>query len=154
MARASKLRAGMIAPAFAGLITILLYAAFMATNFAAPAGGGEDRIANAFAAVAAWAALWLVLLTLLVIDVVLCERKSWREWLALLLVPIAGIAVLFATDYPSDKLCAATIAALPLVIGGYLLAGRGPAAWAGGARAVLLLLIAGLSYYPIARFAA
>ena len=75
----------------------------------------------------------------------------------MLVVPVAGIAVVFATDYPGDTLCALSVLVLPLIVGAYLtvgaLASLRAAPQPRRTRAVLMLLVAALSVYPIVRFA-
>jgi hypothetical protein len=90
---------------------------------------------------------------LLVADQFRVGRPLWTR-AAILLVPLAGIATLFATDYPADSLCRLCVVALPPIVGAWLLLGALPrlGAWAGRAQAALLLLMAGLSIYPIERF--
>jgi drug/metabolite transporter superfamily protein YnfA len=149
-----KLRAGTIAMALAGLAMLLLYLAFLAQDFATLEGPGDSAVGNAYATLAALAALWGLLLVLLVVDQI--RAKGWWRRAAILLVPIAGLATLFASDYPNNRLCVWTIVALPLIVGAYLLLGWLPpraAKWAGMAQMVMLLLMAALSIYPIERFA-
>jgi hypothetical protein len=153
MEESPKLRAGTIVMALAGLAILLLYLTFLAQDFATLEGPGDSAVGNAYATLAALAALWGLLLVLLVVDQI--RAKGWLTRGAILLVPIAGIATLFATDYPNDRLCVWAVAALPLVVAVYLLLGWLPpraAAAAGWAQAVLLLLMAALSVYPIERF--
>lgn len=150
-----KLRAGTIAVAVAALAVLLLYFAFLAQDFRTLEGPGDSAVGNAYATLAALAALWGLLLVLLLADQILAAGPAWRTRPAILLVPIAGIATLLATDYPSDRLCLWAVAALPPVVGAYLLLGwlsRRGAKPAAGAQALMLLLMAGLSVYPIERF--
>jgi hypothetical protein len=148
-----KLRAGTIVMALAGLAMLLLYLAFLAQDFATLEGPGDSAVGNAYATLAALAALWGLLLVLLVVDQI--RAKGWWRRAAILLVPIAGIATLFATDYPNNRLCVWSLAALPLIVGIYLLLGWLPpraAKWTGMAQMAMLLLMAALSIYPIERF--
>jgi uncharacterized membrane protein len=128
----------------------------MTSYFAVPPGGGESNLSYALATLAALTALWFILLVLVVIDLAR-GRNYWFEWAALVLVPVAGIGVLFATDYPGDRLCSLSIVTLPLVVGFYLFAGtlrhHRPSPAVGWARALALLLMLVLAAYPIARFA-
>lgn len=150
-----KARAGTILMAIAGLAVLLLYLIFLAQGFATLEGPGDSAVGNAYATLAALAALWGLLLVLMVADQMLATGPAWRTRPAILLIPLAGVATLFATDYPNDRLCQLAVAALPLIAGAYLLLGwlssRGAAA-AGKAQAVTLLLMAALSVYPIERF--
>jgi hypothetical protein len=148
-----RVRLGMIVAIVAGLATLLLYVGFLALTLADPEGG-ESRMANAFASLAWLAALWAMLLLLLVVDRVSASVKSWTTPLAFVLVPIAAIASLFATDYPNNRWCQLTLAALPLIVGIYLVLGRLPSLrrTAQIGKPVLLLLVAALSIYPIEKF--
>ena len=150
-----KLRTGTIVMALVGLAILLLYLAFLAQDFAALEGPGDSAVGNAYATLAALAALWGLLLILLVADQIRAKGPAWRTRPAILLVPIAGIATIFATDYPNDRLCIWAVVALPPIVGAYLLLGwlsnRG-AKLAGGTQALMLLLMAALSIYPIERF--
>jgi hypothetical protein len=103
----------------------------------------------------AFVALWALLLVLLTIDRIRAG-PSWRARFAFLMVPIAGIATLFATDYPSNRLCELAVLALPPMAGAYLLLGwlphRGGKPRTAGAQALVLLLMAALSAYPTVKF--
>ena len=148
-----KLRGGTIFMALAGVAFPILYLTFLAQDFATLQGPGDSAVGDAYATLAALAALWGLLLVLLVVDQF--RAKGWWTRTAILLVPIAGIATVFATDYPGNRLCVWTIVALPLIVAAYLLLGWLPqraAAPAGKARAIMLLLMAALSVYPIEIF--
>jgi drug/metabolite transporter superfamily protein YnfA len=148
-----KLRAGTIVMALAGLAVLVLYLTFLAKDFATLEGPGDSAVGNAYATLAALAALWGLLLVLLVVDQI--RARGWLTRPAILLVPIAGIATLFATDYPNNRLCVWAIVALAPVVGAYLMLGwlpRRASAWAGRAQALMLLPMAALSVYPIERF--
>jgi len=139
--------------ALAGLAILLLYLTFLAQDFATLEGPGDSAVGNAYATLAALAALWSLLLVLLLVDQI--RAKGWGTRPAILLVPIAGIATLFATDYPNDRLCIWAIATLPLIVAVYLMLGWMPqrsAKPAGMAQAVMLLLMAVISIHPIERF--
>jgi putative flippase GtrA len=153
MEQRQKPGAGTIAMAIAWLAALSLYFAFISQDFATLEGPGDSAVGNAYATLTALAALWALLLLLLVVDQV--RAKGWLTRSAILLVPIAGIATVFATDYPSNRLCIWAVAALPLIVLAYLALGWLPwpaTAWAGRARAVMLLLMAALSAYPIEKF--
>jgi len=154
MERGPKLQAGTIVMALAGLAILALYLTFLAQDFATLEGPGDSAVGNAYATLAALAALWGLLLVLLVVDQIRATGPAWRTRPAILLVPIAGIATVFATDYPNDRLCIWAVAALPLIVGAYLLLGWLPRekVLAGRTQAVMLLLMAALSVYPIERF--
>jgi hypothetical protein len=153
MERMPRLRAGMVAMAAAGLAALLLDAAFLAQNFATQEPG-DAAYGQAILALTTLTALWGLLLVLLVADQ-MRPGPAWRR-AAILLVPLAAIATTFATDYPANGPCRLSLVALPPVVLAYLLIGglsplRARAA-AKGARAVMLLLMAALSAYPVERF--
>jgi hypothetical protein len=148
-----RLTGGTIAMALAVVAFLLLYLIFLTQDFATLQGPGDSAVGNAYATLAALAAMWGLLLVLLVVDQI--RAKGWWTRLAIPLVPIAAIATVFATDYPSNRLCIWTIVALPLIVAAYLMLGWLPqraAAPAGKARAVMLLLMAALSIYAIEIF--
>jgi hypothetical protein len=153
MERMPKLRAGTVAMAAAAAAALLLHAAFLAQVFAPHDGVGDD-IGPALLGLATLAALWALLLVLLAVDQ-MRPGPAWRR-AALLLVPVAGIATTFATDCPNDSLCIASLVALAPIVLAYLLIGGLPGlrakAAADGARAVLLLLMAAFSAYPVEKF--
>ncbi|HEX4739409.1 MAG TPA: hypothetical protein VH331_17815 [Allosphingosinicella sp.] len=153
MERMRKLRAGTVAMPAAGLAALLLHAAFLAQDFAPHEGPGDD-IGPALLAFATLLALWALLLVLLVIDE-MRPGPAWRR-AAILLVPVAGIATSFATDVSGSALCTLSLVTLPLVVLAYLLIGGLPGLRArpaaDGARAVMLLLMAALSVYPVETF--
>lgn len=143
---------GTILMAALGAAALLLYLWFLSLDFASISGPGDSVVGQAYATLAALAWLWVLLLALVAMDRVL-GGPSWPRRAGFLLVPIAGIATLFATDYPGNRLCQLDVMALPLLIGVYLLLGRLPARHAAWAQAATLLGIAGLSVYPIMLFA-
>ena len=151
--QAPRLRLGTVVTIVAGLATLLLYVGFLALTLADPEGG-ESRMANAFASLAWLAALWGMLLVLLIAERVRATARSWTAPLAFLLVPIAAVASLFATDYPSNRWCQLSLAALPLIVGVYLVLGRLSSlrTTARIGRPAMLLLRAALSVYPIEKF--
>jgi hypothetical protein len=147
--------AGTIVMAAGGGVALLLYLWFLSLDFAALEGPGDSAVGNAFATLTALAALWGLLLLLVAIDRGL-GGPSWIRRAAFVLVPVAGIGTLFATDYPGNKLCQLSVLALPLLVGAYLLLGRlprrGASRHAGGAQAILLLTMGAISAYPIEKF--
>src|SRR4051812_46628053 len=149
MEKAQGLR-GTIAICVGGVAAALLYAWFLAVNFAT-ALGGEARIAQAYAALAALVLLWLALLVLAIIDRAL-HGPSWTRRAGFVLVPIAAIATAFATDAPNDRLSQLAVVALPLLAGAYALLGRLSARLAAKAQTAALMLMAALCAYAINRF--
>lgn len=151
MEKVRKLRPGTIAMAVFGAAALLLYAWFVSVTFATNEGPGDAVVGQAFEMLTALLLLWGVLIVLIVMDRAM-GGPSWTRRAGFFLVPVAAIAVLFASDYPGNRLCQFTIAAMPLLIGAYVLLGRLPARLAARAQAVALLPIAGLSAYAIKLF--
>jgi hypothetical protein len=134
-----------------GAAGLLLYLWFLSVDLASLVGPGDAVVAQAYEALTALALLWGMLLVLLALDRGL-GGASWPRRAGFLLVPVAGIATVFATDYPSNRLCQLAVAALPLLVGAYLLLGRLPARSALWAQAAVLLPMAALSAYAIRLF--
>jgi hypothetical protein len=147
----AKPRPGTILMAAGGGAAALLYVWFLSLDFAAIVGPGDSAVAQAYATLTALALLWALLLVLVALDRGL-GGPSWPRRAGFLLVPAAGIATVFATDYPGDRLCRLDILALPLLAGAYLLLGRLPPRRAAWAQSAALLAMAALSAYPIERF--
>lgn len=152
MAMSARPRGGTILMAVLGAAALLLYLWFVSLDFAGISGPGDSVVGQAYATLAVLAWLWGMLLVLVAMDRLL-GGPSWPRRAGFLLVPVAGIATLFATDYPGNRLCQLDVMALPLLIGAYLMAGRLPPRWAVWAQAAMLLGIGALSIYPIVRFA-
>jgi len=151
MEKSAKPRPATIVMAALGAAALLLYLRFLSLDLAGIAGPGDSVVGQAYATLAALAWLWGLLLALLALDRAL-GGPSWPRRAGFLLVPLAGIATVFATDYPGDRLCRLAVLALPLLTGAYLLLGRLPPRRAGLAQAATLLAIAALSVHPILRF--
>jgi len=133
-----------------GAAAALLYAWFLAVDLPGVAGG-EGRYAQAMQALAALGLLWLVLLVLVIADRAL-GGPSWPRRAGFVLVPLAAIATVFATDYPSNRLCQLMVLVMPLLAGAYVGLGRLPAQAAARAQAAVLLPIAALSAYAFKLF--
>ena len=142
---------GAIAMGVGGIVALLCYFWFLSVDLAAISGPGDSVVGQAFEALTALGFLWILLLLLLAFDRGL-GGPSWSRRAGFLLVPIAAVATLFATDYPSDRLCQAGVIGLPLLVGLYLLLGRLPRRQAAMAQAAILLPIVALSAYAIVRF--
>ncbi|MEA3065345.1 MAG: hypothetical protein QOJ27_1797 [Sphingomonadales bacterium] len=147
----SKPRPGTIVMAAGGAVALLLYSWFLSLDFAGIVGPGDSVVAQAYATLTALALLWALLLALVALDRGL-GGPSWPRRGGFLLVPVAGFATVFATDYPGDRLCQLAVAALPLLVGAYALLGLLPPRWAARAQAAMLLPMAALAAYPIVRF--
>jgi hypothetical protein len=152
MERSRRLKPLVLLEAALGAVAAALFLLAMSLNFADPAGGGESRIANAYAALAALVALWGILFILLLIDIARAGRLSWSALASLLLLPVAGVAGLLASDELHDLLARLCLPILPLLFGAFLLLPRDDAKpWGGRGRALALLSIAALSAYGLAR---
>lgn len=132
-----------------GLLAALLFAWFLSVGLTHL--WGDAVVGQAFEALTALGFLWVVLLVLLALDRGL-GGPSWPRRTGFVLVPVAGIATLFATDYPDDPLSRAGVVAMPLLIGAYLAAGRLEPRQAARVQAALLLPLAALCWYSIALF--
>ncbi|MEA3039468.1 MAG: hypothetical protein QOE79_1981 [Sphingomonadales bacterium] len=139
-----KVRPGIAAMAVGGAIALLLYAWFLSVDLATLVGPGDSVVGQAIEALTALAWLWAVLLVLALFDRIL-GGPSWPRRFGYLLVPAAGVATLFATDYPGRLLCRLSLVALPLLVGLYLALGRLPPRRAAWAQAAALLPMAALS---------
>lgn len=137
--------------AVGGAAALLCYLWFLSADFAASGMSGDSVVGQAFETLTALLFLWILLFVLVAFDRGLGGR-SWPRRAGFLLAPIAAVATVFATDYPSDRLCQTAVIGLPLLIGIYLLLGRLPRDRAALAQAAMLLPIAALSAYPILRF--
>src|SRR3954464_10514584 len=144
MAWRVRMRPGTAAMAAGGAVALLLYSWFLSADLAPLPGPGDAAVGKAYEALAALAWLWGLLLMLTALDRGL-GGPSWPRRAGFLLVPAAGIATVFATDYPGDRLCRLPGPALPLLVGAYLLLGRLPPRRAGWAQAAMLLALAALS---------
>jgi len=148
MERKAGLRPGTWGMAAGGAAAVLLYAWFLAVDFAPLAGAGDAVVGQAIEALTALAALWGVLLMLVVMDRML-GGASWPRRAGFLLVPAAGLATVFATDYPGRLLCRLSLFLLPLLVAAYLALGRLPPRQAARAQAAALVPMAGLSTYLV-----
>jgi hypothetical protein len=109
---------GLIALALIALALLVLLAG---NAVYVPAGGGEALMAQAFEMLFIAAALWIVLPVMLVAGGVMGGMPRWVAWLAVILVPMAGIADVVAVDACGRHMPWAVIVvvALPLLIGFY-----------------------------------
>ena len=86
-----------------------------------PAGGGEALMAQAFQMVFIAFALWIALVAMLVMGGVMGGMPRWVAWLAIVLVPMAGVADVVAVDMCSRHMewAVVLVAALPLLVAFY-----------------------------------
>lgn len=132
-----------------GAAAALLYAWFLSVDLASVIG--DAVVGQAYEALTALLLLWCVLLVLVIVDRVL-GGPSWVRRAGYVLVPLAGVATFFATDYPGSRLCRFILLALPLLTGAYVVLGRLPRREAGRVQAAVLLPMAVLSAYAIRLF--
>jgi hypothetical protein len=151
MENSARLRTGTIVMAALGAAALLLYGWFLSVDLASVVGPGDAMVAQAYEALTALLLLWVVLLLLVVIDRAM-GGPSWTRRAGFLLVPLAGIATFFATDYPGDRLCQIAVLALPPLVGAYVLLGPLPTRAGGRAQALVLVPMAALSAYVIRLF--
>ncbi len=150
MEKKAGLRPGTVVTGAGLAAALLLYGWFLSVDLP-DAIGGEARIAQAYAALAALGLLWLLLLVLVIVDRVL-GGPSWARRAGFLVVPVAAIASVFATDYPSNRLCQIIVLAMPLLAGAHVALGRLPAPRAARAQWLALAPMAALSAYAIRLF--
>jgi hypothetical protein len=86
-----------------GLLALLavagvLYILMLINASSHPAGGGESSIAAALEALYLTAALWIVLVCMLIVGGVGGTMPRWAGWLAGILVPASGVANIVAVD--------------------------------------------------------
>jgi hypothetical protein len=93
-----------------------------------PAGGGESLMAQAFEMLFIIAALWFVLLVMLLVGLLGGAVPRWATWLMLVLVPMAAIADAVAVDMCGRHMewAVVLVAALPLLVAFYAWWGRLP----------------------------
>jgi hypothetical protein len=86
-----------------------------------PAGGGEALMAQAFQMVFIAFALWVALVGMVVLGGVMGGMPRWVGWLAIVLVPMAGIADVVAVDMCGRHMewAVVVVVLLPLLIGFY-----------------------------------
>ena len=144
MATGARVESGAIVMAVGGAIAALLYAWFLSADLASV--HGDAVVGQAMETLTALGLLWLMLLILMLVDRWL-GGPSWPRRAGFLLAPLAGVATLFATDYPGDGLARTAIIVLPLLIGAYLLAGRLAPRPAARAQFAILLPVAALCAY-------
>ena len=105
-----------------------LYVA-MLLNVHVPAGGGEARIGNAYQVLFLTLWLWIVLAVLLIAAGMMGEMPRWVVFVAVFLLPLAGIATFTAIDMCSRHIKWAIVfpIVLPPLVAGYAVWTRFPA---------------------------
>jgi hypothetical protein len=151
MEKAKAYRPGMTAMVAGGVASLLLYGWFLTVYLAPNLGPGDAVVGQAIEALMAVSLFWLVLFVLLAMDRVF-GGPSWTRRAGFVLIPVCAIAMTFATDYPSDRICQAGVLAMPVLALAYVLLGRLPERQAARAQAAALLPMVALSAYAIRRF--
>jgi len=103
------------------LIAAALLVLLVGNALYVPAGGGESLIAQALQMVFIAFALWIALVAMLVVGGVMGGMPRWVGWLAIVLVPMAGIANVTAVDMCGRhmKWAVVVVVLLPVLIGFY-----------------------------------
>jgi hypothetical protein len=151
MDKEARVPAGAWVMAAGGAAALLLFGWFLSVDLASIVGPGDSVVGQAYEALTALALLWGVLLVLVALDRGL-GGASWARRAGFLLVPVAGVATLFATDYPGRWLCRLSLIGLPLLVGAYLALGRLPRRHAARAQAAALVPMAAISVWLIRLF--
>jgi hypothetical protein len=104
-----------------------LYLATLA-NAATPLGGGEAAFGDAIASLFLTVTLWIVLALLLVNGALMGEMPRWSAIVAVMLVPLSGVAAFVAIDMCSRHIqwAIAFPATLPPLIAAYAMWTRLP----------------------------
>jgi hypothetical protein len=104
-----------------------LYIAIL-VNAATPLGRGEAAFSDAVASLFLTVALWIVLALLLVNGGLMGEMPRWSAIVAVMLVPLSGVAAFVAIDMCSRHMqwAIAFPATLPLLIAAYAMWARLP----------------------------
>lgn len=82
----------------------VLYILMLLNASSQPAGGGEANIAVVVEALFPTAALWVVLVCMLIVGGVGGSMPRWAGWLAGVLVPMSGVANFVAVDMCSRRM--------------------------------------------------
>ena len=110
------------------LIAAVLLVMLVGNALYVPAGGGESLMAQAFEMLFIAVALWIVLPLMLLVGGVMGSMPRWVAWLAIVLVPMAGVAAVTAIDMCSRHMewAIVLVAAFPLLITFYAFWARLP----------------------------
>jgi hypothetical protein len=106
----------------------VLYVAMLST-ISFSAGGGDAAFGKALASLFATAGVWIALAVLLIAAGIMGEIPRWVAFIAVFLVPLAGIATVTAIDMCSRHIKWALVfpVVLPLLVAIYALWARFPA---------------------------
>lgn len=108
-------------------VTCVLYVAMLG-SISFSAGGGDASFGKAVASLFFTAGVWIALAALLVIGGIMGAMPRWSAVIAVVLVPLAGVATFTAIDMCSRHLKWAVVfpVILPLLVGAYALWARTP----------------------------
>jgi hypothetical protein len=115
-----------------GLILLSLVAAallvLLMANALAPSAVGDATVGQAIEMLFIAVALWTVLVVMLVVGGVMGSMPRWVAWLAIVLVPMAGVADVTAIDMCSRHMewAIVLVTAFPLLIMSYAFWARLP----------------------------
>src|SRR5271170_1551499 len=100
----------------------------MLVNAATPLGGGEAAFSDAIASLFLTVTLWIVLALLLVNGALMGEMPRWSAIVAVMLVPLSGVAAFVAIDICSRHIqwAIAFPTTLPPLIAAYAMWARLP----------------------------
>jgi hypothetical protein len=79
-------------------VALVLYGLMLANAVHESSGGGEARMADAFEGLFVTAGLWIVLALMLVVAGITGSMPRWVAVLAVVLVPMSGVAAVVALD--------------------------------------------------------
>jgi hypothetical protein len=98
-----------------------LYVIMIANAINTRAGGGEAAMANAFEALFVTGGLWILLAIMLIVAGVMGAMPRWAAIVAIVLIPLSGVAAFIAIDMCSRNMPAAAVfpALLAPIIAGY-----------------------------------
>jgi hypothetical protein len=102
--------------AIAAVLYVLMFASALT-----PMGGGEAAFSDAYEAFLVIVSLWIVLTIMLFVGGIMGSMPRWAGWIAVLLMPLSGVAAFAAIDMCSRNMRGAVVfpAALALIIAFY-----------------------------------
>jgi hypothetical protein len=108
-------------------IACVLYVAMLAT-ISFSAGGGDASVGRAIVSLLVTLGTWIALAVLLAVGGIMGDMPRWAAWVAVILLPLSGVAAITAIDMCSRRIEWAVIfpIVLPLLIATYALWARVP----------------------------
>jgi hypothetical protein len=108
-------------------IACVLYVTMLA-NISFSAGGGDASVGRAIASLLFTLGTWIALAVLLAVGGIMGDMPRWAAWVAVILLPLSGVAAITAIDMCSRHHKWAVIfpVLLPLLIATYALWARVP----------------------------